>query len=77
MRTIELKLKRKLNEVFILEPTDLGNNLLTNLYHQVTSRFKTMPFIYILPLSILLAVVSYFILNYLLVKLVNLLQYGF
>jgi len=77
MKTIEYKLKRKLNEVFILEPNDLGSDFLTNLYHKITSHFKTMPFIYILPLSILLAVVSYFILNYLLIKFVTLLQYGF
>jgi hypothetical protein len=77
VKTINLKLKHKVNEVFFLEPVDLGLQPLTKLYKMITHPLKTMPFIFIIPLSFLLAVVFYFLFGYLVVRLTSLLQYGF
>lgn len=77
MKTTEFRLKHKLNEVFILEPNDLHINLLTNWYKKITAHLKTMPFIVIIPCSIIIGIVLYLVLGRFLVKLVTLLQYGF
>ncbi len=77
MRTAELKLKRKLNEVFIHEPNDLGLNFLTNLYKILTSPLKNIPFVLIVPLSFVFAAAIYVLFGKLIIKLVTLLQYGF
>lgn len=77
MKTVEYRLKRKLNEVFYVEPNDLGISFLTSLYKRLTAFLKTMPFIFIVPLSLIAGIIFYLILNRLLVRLVTLLQYGF
>ena len=77
MRTVEFKLKQKLNEVFINEPSDLGLNFLTNLYKISTRPLKNIPFVIIVPLSFIFAVVIYVLFGKLIIKLVTLLQYGF
>lgn len=77
MRTVELKLKRKLNEVFINEPSDLGLRPLTHLYKILTHPLKNIPFVLIVPLSFIFAVAMYVLFGKLIIKLVTLLQYGF
>lgn len=77
MKTAELRLRQKLNEVFILEPNDLGPRTLTDWYKKITVHLKTKPFIFIIPMSLLSGVGLYFILRQLLIRLVTLLQYGF
>jgi hypothetical protein len=69
--------QKKLNEVFYLEPNNLGMGFLTNLYKRIVAHFKVAPFIIIIPFSFIFAGVAYFLLGYLLIKLVSLLQYGF
>ncbi|MEN9327475.1 MAG: hypothetical protein RI947_283 [Candidatus Parcubacteria bacterium] len=71
------RLKHKLDEVFILEPNDLGNGFLTMLFKKTSAFFKVMPFLYILPFSIAISCVAYVLFGALIVKLVSLLQYGF
>lgn len=71
------QLEKRFYEIFSLQPTDLGSRRLTALYKIITKRLKTMPFLYVIPLVSIIAVVSYLLLGHLLVKLASLLQYGF
>lgn len=68
---------QKMNDVFSLEPNDLGSQTLTRMYKFITSRLKSMPFFYIIPLSGLGAILMYLSFGHLVVKLVSILQYGF
>lgn len=77
MKTIQYRLKHKLQEVYILEPNSLGNPILTNIYKFATSFLKQMPFVFVIPLSVLFTVFLYFLVGPLIVKLTTLLQYGF
>ena len=78
VKSINYRLKTKLNEVYSVEPSDLGIKPLTNLYKLITSYFKTMPFVWIIPLSFILAFLLYFGSGrLLLIRIVSLLQYGF
>ena len=77
MKSSYYELKHKLHEVYFVEPNDLGNSKLTSLYKTVTSFLKQMPFIFIVPLSVLLSFALYVIFGTLTVKLTTLLQYGF
>lgn len=70
-------LRQKMNKIFSLEPNDLGSKKLTYAYKFITSRFKSMPFFYILPLSSLAALCMYILFGQLVIKLVSILQYGF
>jgi len=77
MKTINYRLQQKLEEVFFLEPNELGVSYLTSLYKKTTSYLKSLPFIVIIPLSLMAAVFIYLLLGRLIIKLVTLLQYGF
>lgn len=77
MKVINYRLQQKLGDIFTVEPNDLGNGLFTRVYHQLTAKLKTIPFIYVIPLAFAGAVLLYFIFGVLVVRLVNLLQYGF
>jgi hypothetical protein len=77
MNTINLRMKQKLNEVFSIEPNDLGANYLTHYFKKVTAYFKIAPFIYIIPITFFISILLYFILGRFLIKLVTVLQYGF
>lgn len=71
------KLKKYLDEVFFIEPNDLGLSWLTGLYKGLANRMKTFPLIVIIPISLLVTLGIYFLIGALIVKLVGLLQYGF
>jgi len=77
MRSVNLKLKKSLNDVFFIEPNNLGTDFLTSIFKRVTHPLKNMPFILVVPLAFLLAIFMYFVFGYLLVRLVSFLQYGF
>lgn len=78
VKSINYRLRTKLNEVYSVEPADLGVKSLTNLYKKTTSYFKTMPFVWVIPLSFILAFLLYFGSGRsLLIRIVSLLQYGF
>ena len=77
MKTTANKLKKSLNEVFFIEPNDLGLGFLNYLYKKTTHPLKYAPFIIVIPMAFLAAVAMYFIFGQLLIKLVSLLQYGF
>lgn len=69
--------KQKLDEVFIVEPNNLGLVTLTNIYKKLTKSLKIVPFVYLIPLSLLIVLLVYYLLGIYLVRLVSLLQYGF
>ncbi|MBI2051723.1 hypothetical protein HYT33_03100 [Candidatus Roizmanbacteria bacterium] len=71
------QLRHKLQEVFIIEPNDLGIDILTRLYKETTAFLKTMPFVIVVPVSFVIAVTFYLIFGPYLVKLVTILQNGF
>lgn len=77
MNKISLRMKQKLNEVFLVEPNDLGAGFLTNYFRKITAYLKIMPFVYIIPLSFFVSIFLYFVLGRFLIKLVTILQYGF
>lgn len=77
MKTLNYRFHNKMNEVFSVEPNDLGNKKLTFVYHKITGFLKKMPFIFILPTSFLVAVIIYFLFGFIAIKLVSILQYGF
>jgi len=77
MKTINYRLRRKLNEVYSLEPNNLFFRPLTLLYKKITGYFKTAPFVIVIPLSFLVTICLYFIFGYFLVNLTTILQYGF
>ena len=73
----EYLLKKKLKEIYLIQPNDLGNPYLTKIYKKITPYFKVMPFIIVVPISLLFAFLMYFVFGPLIVKLASLLQYGF
>ncbi len=77
MKTFDYRLQRKLKEVYFVEPNDLGFPFITKIYHRISKFFKTIPFIFIIPLSFFTVFVLYIFFGSLLVKLVSILQYGF
>lgn len=77
MKNINFRMKQKMNEVFSIEPNDLGAGFLTIYFKKITAYLKIMPFIYIIPLTLFVSISLYFILGRFLVNLVTLLQYGF
>jgi len=77
MKAANFYLKKKMEEVFIIEPNDLNIGFLTSFYKKATSYLKTTPFIIIIPLSFLVGLFIYLIFGYLIVRLTTLFQYGF
>ena len=69
--------KQKLDEIFIVEPNNLGLVILTNIYKKLTGSLKIAPFVYLVPLSLLIVLLVYYLFGIYLVRLVSLLQYGF
>lgn len=76
-KTINAIFKKKLDEIYIVSPNNLGFKKLTDIYRLLTSYLKTAPFIIVVPFSFFITFFLYFIFGFLIVKLVNLLQYGF
>lgn len=71
------QLIHRLHELRIVEPNDLGIPALTHIYRKLNGFFKTAPFLFIVPLSLLGAFALVVVFGYVAVKLASLLQYGF
>jgi len=71
------RLKDKMDEVYLVEPNDLGFTRGTLLYRRVNRYFKEMPFIFIIPLSFAASTLLYLFFGPFIVRLTTLLQYGF
>ncbi len=77
MKDINFRMRQKMNEVFSIEPNDLGTSYLTAFFKKITSYLKTMPFMYVVPVTFLISIFMYFVFGRFLIKLVTVLQYGF
>lgn len=77
MKNFSFKLKKEAEEIYFITPNDLGHPKINNLYKWLTHYFKTTPFLVVVPLSFLLAILIYLIFRKLVINLVSLLQYGF
>lgn len=70
-------LKHKYHEAFIVDPSDLGNPILTKIYKKVSGNLKIMPFIYLVPISIAIIFIISLLFNFSIVRIATLLQNGF
>ena len=77
MKSNIVQLRRKLNEVYVVEPNDLGLPYLTSFYRKINIFFKRMPFIIVVPASLFGALLLSVFFGYLVVRLTSMLQYGF
>jgi hypothetical protein len=75
--SVQHKLRKKLHDVYAMEPNNLGPDWMTWMYKRVSSPLKSMPFFIIIPVSGLIAVTAYVILGRFAIALVSLLQHGF
>lgn len=71
------KIERRVDEIYMVAPTDLGFPMLTRLYKLTTGPLKTFPLRFIIPASIILGIAVYLSLGLLLTRLASLLQFGF
>jgi len=69
-------LKSKYHEAFIVDPSDLGNPTLTRIYKRVSGNLKTMPFAYLLPVSIAIIFIASLLFKFSIVRTATLLQNG-
>lgn len=69
-------LKHKYHESFIVDPSDLGNPTLTKIYKGVSGRLKIMPFLYLVPISVMVIVGISLVFGLSVVKIATLLQNG-
>lgn len=76
-REQSLRYKRKLHEIYAIEPNTLGSRWLTYLYRTLTFPLKSMPFYIIIPTSGIIALAIYMLLGNLSIAVVSVLQYGF
>lgn len=70
-------LKNKYHEAFIVDPSDLGNPILTKIYKRISGNLKIMPFIYLIPLSVGIIFIFSLVFNFSIVRIATLLQNGF
>jgi len=77
MKSNIMQLRKKLNEVYVVEPNDLGLPYLTALYRRINVFFKRMPFIIVVPASLISALFLSLFFDYVVVRLTSMLQYGF
>jgi hypothetical protein len=69
--------QKQIREILTPPPNDLGWAPLTILYKKIVLRLKNLPFIIIIPLSLILSFAIYLVFGYLIVKLVSWLQLSF
>lgn len=70
-------LKNKYHEAFIVDPSDLGNPVLTKIYKRISGNLKIMPFIYLVPLSIAIIFAVSLVFRFSIVRIATVLQNGF
>lgn len=77
INNIPHRVSKQYQEIYEVQPNQLGNNRI-DLFYKITTRFfKKAPFIVIVPVVTLVVVLIYISIGPLLVKLASLLQYGF
>lgn len=77
INNIPRRVSKQYQEIYALQPNQLGNEHV-DVFYKITTRFlKKAPFIVIIPIVIITVVLVYVLVGPLLVKLASLLQYGF
>jgi len=71
------RLEKHLDDVFIVAPTDLGNPYVTGLFRRMNVCVKRMPFLVVIPVSIVFSIILYLLFGYVFIRLASILQYGF
>lgn len=71
------RLRKQFNDIYSVEPTDLGIPWLTKLYKKLSKYIKVFPFRVFVPLSAFFALLIYILFGLLVIRLVSVLQYGF
>lgn len=71
------QLKKKYKEVYTLKPNDLHSQKGTQFFKWIAPFFKEDPFTLIIPVSIILTLIAYYLLQPLITHIVSVLQYGF
>lgn len=74
---ISRRVSKQYQEIYIVQPNQLGDNRINLLYKIITRFLKKAPFIVIIPIAMMIVVLIYVLVGPLLVKLATLLQYGF
>lgn len=77
MKVTQNRLRAKIQEVYSIEPNDLGFTRLNYWYRKINIFFKTAPFVIVIPTAILVSSIVVYLFGLLAVKLVSILQYGF
>jgi len=77
MTSSVFQLKVRLQDSTIVEPNEFSLPFITHLYRKINRFFKTAPFIFVIPISILTSALIVYAFGLLAVKFVSLLQYGF
>lgn len=71
------KLHKRVEDLYSIEPTDLGLPVLNMYYRRMNKYFKTAPFVVIVPITFIFAAGVVFLFGIAAVKLVSILQYAF
>jgi len=77
MKVYSKEFKKYLDEVFFIKPNDLGKDFLNVWFKKTTVYLKKMPFLIILPLTVIIALLFFFLFRRYLIDWVSFLQYGF
>lgn len=72
-----VKLQRRMETLYLLEPNDLGYVRLTKIYRKITKHLKMHPWARVLPLTTLFVVALTIYVGRLVVQLASILQKGF
>lgn len=71
------RLLKQFEQISSLPPNDLHNRSLTSWYKLVTRPLKSIPLLFIIPLSVVASSLLYFIVGPLVIYLASFLQHGF
>jgi len=77
MKLYSCRFKKYINEVFFIAPNDLGFKLLNIWFKKISFFLKNMPFLFIVPLTLLFVLLIYFLFGKHLVWLTSFLQHAF
>jgi len=77
MKSYLLRFRKQIGEVFVIQPNDLGNSFLNFLFKKSTAYLQRFPFLYLLPATVIIALLIYLFLGKGIVTITSLLQYGF
>jgi len=69
--------KKNIQELYIVPPNDLGIPIVTSWYRAINKFFKSMPFLIIVPLTILIFILLALVSQHIIIRLATFIQYGY